>query len=173
LKVAPIDAESWRNRLVRELDSAVVGFDRGARQNRVEVMEQVGRLVGDSLTYTTLLILERMNEGATARMAELASSVGVTCATITRQIQDLERKGLILRTQDDQDGRVSIVGLTEAGSRLAEVASEARRNLLGQALANWSDDDLGEMSRFFRRLEDDMLRFWTAQTSVFTTVEQR
>jgi DNA-binding MarR family transcriptional regulator len=124
------------------------------------------------MTYTALLILERMNEDATTRMTELASSVGVTCVTITRQIQDLERKGVVLRVQDNQDGRVSIVRLTEEGSRAAEVATVARRDRLGQAVGDWSDDDLEQMIGFFQRLPDQILQSGTAPTSVFMPGEE-
>jgi DNA-binding MarR family transcriptional regulator len=106
-------------------------------------------------------------------MTELATSVGVTCATITRQIQDLEKRGLVLRVQDNQDGRASIVRLTEEGSRVAEVTSEARRDGLGRAVADWSDDDLEQMIGFLRRLPDQILQFGTAPTSVFTPGEER
>lgn len=167
-----IDAERQHDRLVLELDSALVGFDQGARQYRAGLMEQVSRLVGYNLTYATLLMLERMNEDATTRMTELASSVGVTCATITRQIQDLEKKGLVLRVQDNQDGRASIVRLTEEGSRVAELASEARRSRLGQAVADWSDGDLEQMIAFFRRLPVEIVQFGTTTTSIVAPDEQ-
>ena len=168
----PIDAKPKNDRLVRELDSALVAFDQGARKHRVELMEQVSRLVGYNLTYPTLLMLDRMNEDAMTRMTELASSVGVTCATITRQIQDLERKGLVVRVQDNQDGRASIVRLTEEGSRVAEVTSEARRDRLGRAVADWSDEDLEQMIGFIRRFPELTFQFGTAPTSVFTPGEE-
>lgn len=163
----PIAAVTRHDRLVRALDEVVVGLDQRTRQVRGGVVEHVGRLVGQNLTFTTLLILWRMREEATTRMTELASSVGVTGATITRQIQDLERKGLILRVQDGQDGRASIVRLTEAGRRIAEVSSEARWELLGQAVQDWSDDDLEQMVALFQRLYGDIHRSWNARTSVF------
>jgi len=163
--VDPIAAGTQHDRLVSALDFVVVGFDQGARQNRAGIIEQVGRLVGQNVTFTTLLILERMKEDATTRMIELASSVGVTCATISRQIQHLERKGLVVRVPDKQDGRASIVRLTEAGRRIAEVSSEARRELLRQAVRDWSDKDLEQMIVFYQRLQDDIRLFWTTRSS--------
>ena len=150
----PIGPKPHDARLVRELDSALAAFDRGARQHRVELMERVSRLVGYALTYNALLMLERMNEDATSRMTDLASSVGVSCVTITRQIQDLEKKGLAFRVQDDQDGRASIVRLTEEGARVAEMTTESRLNSLEQAIADWSDDDVKWLIGFLQRFPD-------------------
>jgi DNA-binding MarR family transcriptional regulator len=144
----------------------LVGFDQSARRNRTGVIEHVSRLVSQNMSYTTLLILERMKEDSTTRMTELASSVGVTGATITRQIQELERKGLVLRLQDEQDGRASVVRLTEAGRRVAEVSSEARRDLLLESAQGWSDDELEQMIVFHQRLQDGINRFWTNRNVV-------
>lgn len=167
-----IDPEPRDPTLVRELDSALVAFDQGARQHRVELMEQVSRLVGYPLTYNALLMLERMNEDATTRMTELASSVGVSCVTITRQIQDLERRGLVYRAQDDQDGRASVVRLTKEGTRVAEIASESRLGGLAQAVAEWGDNDLKSLIGFLQRFPDQFQKLGTAPALVSKTGEE-
>jgi DNA-binding MarR family transcriptional regulator len=164
--VNPIETAARHPELVRVLDMVLVGFDQSARRNRTGVIDHVSRLVGQNMSYTTLLILERMKEDATTRMTELASSVGVAGATITRQIQELERTGLVLRLQDEQDGRASVVRLTEAGHRVAEVSSEARRDLLRESAQGWSDDELEQMIVFHQRLQDGINRFWTRRNSV-------
>jgi DNA-binding MarR family transcriptional regulator len=152
--------------LVRALDGLIVKFDQEGRQNRDGTVKRAGLLTGLDMTFSTLLILERMKDHSTTRMIELAQSAGVTCATVTRQIQALESKGLVFRTQDEQDGRVNIVMLTEKGHTVAEVVGQARQETLQQALDEWNEDDLQQLRTLFERLQGDIRRFWIGRPQV-------
>jgi len=43
---------------------------------------------------------------------------------------------------DEQDGRASIVALTDEGRQMAEAITGARQDALAQVLDDWDDDDI-------------------------------
>ncbi len=65
---------------------------------------------------------------------DLARELGVNAAAVTRQVQELEREGLVRRRPDRRDGRRSYVGLTPKGRRVF-VEIHARTHELERALA--------------------------------------
>lgn len=74
-----------------------------------------------------LAALERL--GGRARMGELAAELGVTRASATALVGPLERRGLVRRAKDPEDGRSVIVALTEAGRRAVRRWGAAPRSL--------------------------------------------
>jgi DNA-binding MarR family transcriptional regulator len=146
--------------LVESVDEMVVSLDQESRKSREEIVKHASRLTGVDMSYTSLLILDQMKDDATTRMTELAQAVGVTSTTVTRRIQDLEKCGLILRTPDGQDGRASVVTLSEKGRQVADVVGRARFEILRGALEGWSEEDLECLLALFGRFRADAQRVW-------------
>jgi DNA-binding MarR family transcriptional regulator len=147
-----------RSSLVRALDEAINEFNRDGRRGRQRAIRRGRRLTGLDWTYSALLIMEEMKENRTLRMTELADLVGTTPPTITKLVKDLEGQGLISRVPDEQDGRASIIGLTEEGRRMAESIGRKRIDELDQVINEWSDVDLERFIILFERLRADMRR---------------
>jgi DNA-binding MarR family transcriptional regulator len=53
-------------------------------------------------------------------ITELARHLGINPAAVTRQVQEMEREGLILRHADRKDGRRTSVSLSSKGRKLFE-----------------------------------------------------
>lgn len=51
---------------------------------------------------------------------DLARQLGINAAAVTRQVQELEREGLVRRRADSKDGRRSYVSLSPKGQKLFE-----------------------------------------------------
>ena len=109
-------------------------------------------------TYSALMILEGLKDNATLRMSQLAESVGTTPPTVTKLVRDLENKGLVTQALDEQDGRASILALTDKGREVAESIRHARQESLRQVLADWTAEDLERFTALFERLRSDMRR---------------
>lgn len=75
---------------------------------------------------------------------DLARQLGINAAAVTRQIQDMEREGLVERRADRKDGRRSHVGLSPQGKRAFAKIHE-RTHELERALASVLGDE--EMRR--------------------------
>lgn len=58
------------------------------------------------------------------RITELAERAGVTKQAISKVVVDLEKRGVVERTQDPKDGRAKIVRLTPSGQAMMMDAFE-------------------------------------------------
>jgi DNA-binding MarR family transcriptional regulator len=70
------------------------------------------------LTFTQYLILKKAQQLGPVSATELARSVELDGGAMTRQLDQLERKGYLLRTPHAQDRRALRIELTDAGRTL-------------------------------------------------------
>ena len=82
------------------------------------------------LTSTQISILGFLKRRGPNRVMALAKLVGITEATASRAISTLERKGLVEKSADPDDGRATRISLTAAGTRVMSRQSEFPRALL-------------------------------------------
>ena len=73
---------------------------------------------------------------------------------MTRQVAALETSGLVRRSRDPQDGRVSRIELTPLGTRRMTEVREGRVEKFGRLLAGWSDEDLARFGDLLARFND-------------------
>jgi DNA-binding MarR family transcriptional regulator len=89
---------------------------------------------GELSTFQGILLATLVDRGP-QRLGVLAATLGTTDATASRNVDALERLGLVRRSPDDADGRGIVVGATTAG--LATV--RARRARLEALVARLVD----------------------------------
>jgi DNA-binding MarR family transcriptional regulator len=77
----------------------------------------------------------------TLRMNELSSVMGVDNSTMTRMVNHLVDKGLVLRKADEKDRRLVRVGLTAAGRKLHEELAGALDNFYKDSLDQIPEED--------------------------------
>lgn len=82
------------------------------------LLEQIG--VGPGQVH----ILSQLNYHGELTQRELAEHTHVTAATISGTLKRMEKAGIVYRTDDNRDARVSIVRLTEKGKVVAEQARQ-------------------------------------------------
>lgn len=81
-----------------------------------------------------------------SHVSTIARDLGVDAAAITRLVAALEKRGLVLRKLDPQDGRRRPVLLSEQGKRLA-LLFHARQHELERTLASRIDEDSLDTAR--------------------------
>ena len=102
----------------------------------------LGHHHGLSLPDLALLLELRGAPGGKLRRSELASRLGVTPSGVARQLQPLERIGLVGRESNPRDARLALVTLTETGSRIADEAKVTAEQAAEGALRSlWGDAD--------------------------------
>jgi len=88
------------------------------------------------ISLTSLATLSTLNRTGPKRITELAAIEGVTQPSMTTLVANLEKQGLVVRSGDPADKRVSLVSLTEAGReymlRRRRVGTEAFAALVSQ-----------------------------------------
>lgn len=92
------------------------------------------------------------SELAPVRVSELAESVDLDLSTVSRQVRDLVAGGLVDKAPDPDDGRASLLSLTAYGAAVLEAVSEGRREVLAEAIADWTDEERDELARSLLRL---------------------
>jgi len=145
-----------RMKLIEALDASIAGFNKDGRISRGRATRRARRLTGMDWTYAALMLLEGMNENDGLRMSQLAEYVGTTPPTVTKIVRELEDRGLVTRRPDDDDGRASILSLTDKGRQVAESIGHARLEDLGRVIAGWSEADLERFVSLFEQLRTDM-----------------
>jgi DNA-binding MarR family transcriptional regulator len=113
---------------------------------------------GVHINRTGHWLLVRVSESAPVRLSEIADSVELDLSTISRQVRDLVAAGLLAKVPDPADGRAALLSITERGLAVLESVSEARRRVLAEAIANWSDEDRNALASGLLRLGTGLQR---------------
>ncbi|HEV2640836.1 MAG TPA: MarR family transcriptional regulator [Actinocrinis sp.] len=79
--------------------------------------------------------LARLDRGGPATSAELARSEQISPQSMGATIAALEARGLVERRADPQDGRRSLLSITEAGQQILRTKRDARTQQLARALS--------------------------------------
>lgn len=82
-----------------------------------------------------LWIMQELADAVGLRVGEVAGKLAIHQATASNLIDDLEKRGLILKRRDARDQRAIQLQLTDAGQRLLAEAPRPARGLLPTALA--------------------------------------
>ena len=91
------------------------------------------------------------------RIGEIAERMQVVGPHVTRQVQGLERRGLVHRIGDPDDRRASLIAPTEEGTEAASRYSASMIRWFMQAVADWSEHDRDELGRLLQKFADDVL----------------
>jgi DNA-binding MarR family transcriptional regulator len=146
-----MESDPQETSLLKALDSSLLRLHQERSEGQKRLAKRASRLAGIDLGYSSILIFETLSEKE-LRVTELAELLRMTAPTVTRQIQDLESKGLIDRTPDRQDGRASILKLSKEGLRVAETIGSLRIERLQRALDGLSLEDVEHLQIALERL---------------------
>jgi DNA-binding MarR family transcriptional regulator len=114
----------------------------------------VGETLDQAVDLTARYLIDRVGLSASAgfllstvsregpsRLCVLATKEGVSQPSMSQLIQRLERQGLVTRSTDPDDGRVTLVAIAEAGQALLDQRRRARRERLTALLATLSSEE--------------------------------
>ena len=108
---------------------------------------------GVEMSRPALAIVSALRSSGPVRLTSLARLVDLEPPLISREVRELYDAGVVERTSDPDDGRVSIVGLTPHGRDLVQRHRDAIDSMTLDAFEEWSMDDI----RTFRELLDRAL----------------
>ena len=103
-------------------------------------------------------VIYMLRNGAAMSQTELALAIRIEQPSMAQMLARMQRDGLIRRTPDPQDGRSSLISLTE--DALAKLPA-ARRVLADgnkRTLAGFSADEITTLVGLMRRLNDNLDR---------------
>jgi DNA-binding MarR family transcriptional regulator len=103
--------------------------------------------------YAVLRCIDDVGEPALGRIARTCA---MDPATVGRQVRQLEADGLVERSRDRRDGRVTVVRFTDAGWAVYGRIVEVRTEYLGEVLAGWTSRERRELVHVVDRLVADL-----------------
>ena len=125
--------------------------------SRARQHERLTAVAGVSLDRSAAALLRHLALAEPVRAGELASRLAVEASHVTRQVQQLERTGHIIRVPDPDDGRAQLIQLTDAGRGTVERMRVVGCLGLQQVLGGWPAEDLGTLAVLFRRMVEDFV----------------
>ncbi|MFW0787545.1 MarR family transcriptional regulator [Gordonia sp. CPCC 206044] len=85
------------------------------------------------------------------RSRELAETLNADPSTVSRHVAQLVDLGLVRREADPDDGRATLLVITEEGRNKVAAMREVRRAAMGESMPDWTDDDLHTLVRLLDR----------------------
>jgi len=124
---------------------------------RGRLYERARAGAGVTLERPAMTILMILNAaGEPLRIGEIANRMQVEGPHVTRQVQVLEKDGLVERVVDPADARARLIALTNRGQ---DAASQYLAVVLGwfaEALSDWPAADRRDLTRLLARMVDDL-----------------
>jgi DNA-binding MarR family transcriptional regulator len=123
-----------RNLIVSEMDAALKNLDISGQQMGIMLM---------------------LRANGTSTPFELSKMLGIDTGLMTRMLDKLETKSLLVRSRDEQDRRVVNLSLTKAGIAVANQIPEIAPDVLNARLKDFTKAELNELRRLLRKFIGD------------------
>jgi DNA-binding MarR family transcriptional regulator len=134
------------NEISATLGYQVIRLCKAHRQRAEAALSQLGLHVGQEL-----LLLQLWQEDG-ASQSQLAEAMKVDISTISKAVQRMERVGLLKRSLDADDARVSRVYLTERGRALHEPVLQLWKTLEARLVAELTETEQALLRRLLLQL---------------------
>lgn len=108
--------------------------------------------ISEELTLEQYSVLRYLGKRGKATSSELADTFCVGKSSITAITTRLFDKQLIERLPDEKDRRVTYLGLTRFGSRLADEMEERIKDVLSQYLGHFAEQEAIQFIETFEKL---------------------
>lgn len=141
----------------------------GSRQAAGRIAEAAGA----EISQQGIQILRALHRHGEQPIAALAGLAHMDISAVSRQLRLLEEDDLVGRAAAASDGRVALVSLTPAGTRVARRIRAVGLRHLSDALADWSGDDRADLSRLMARLVDDLARTDVVPAGTRTSTDRK
>lgn len=107
------------------------------------------------LPFVSYALLSSVDAAGGCRAVDLVTLYRLDKSTVSRQVADLEQRGLVSRAPDPAGGRAQILRVTRAGAELLAAAAERQREELDRRLASWSAEEIEQFARLLSRYNAD------------------
>lgn len=109
---------------------------------------------GNRLDRMALMVLGALTYCGPARLTTVAEKTGFDPSTVSRQVADLEKAGLLDREPDPADRRAILLRATQDGQELLARLSQGRRRRIERLLSDWEPSEIEVFGRLLGRLNE-------------------
>ncbi len=118
------------------------------------VRREMGRILPPECSGGSAAVLTLLGRHGDMRISRLAELLAVDMSVTSRHVAHVAGRGWIERLPDPADRRSRILRLTPAGHDQIGELSRRTTELLTHRLADWSDEEVGQLVRLMGRLRD-------------------
>ncbi|MFI5684699.1 MarR family winged helix-turn-helix transcriptional regulator [Streptomyces sp. NPDC051636] len=116
------------------------------------VKRELGRILPSDCPSGSAAVLTLLGRHGDMRMSRLAELLAVDMSVTSRHVAHVVERGWIERSCDPADKRSRILRLTPEGRELLDELSRRTTHLLAERLGDWSEDEVGQLTRLMARL---------------------
>ena len=138
---------SGRQASVRQIETEVGVLIKRVRR----VIAERAQEVHESLHPSTFLVLTHLADQGPLRASTIVGHFAMDKASVSRQVQHLLDIGLVDRTPDPEDGRATLLSVSDEGRRRLKDVAAHRTKLLDQRLGDWDDQELADFAAVLAR----------------------
>lgn len=118
-------------------------------------MEEQLAETGHELTFSQYVTLKKLEAG-TASVTDLARAAELNPGAMTRLLDKLEARGLLVRVADPADRRALHIHLTDEGRRIWRDIDQCGQRVRKAALAGFDDAEAARFASLLERVRDNL-----------------
>jgi DNA-binding MarR family transcriptional regulator len=141
-KTPPADAE----------DPALDALEREFRRFAMNLSRYKHQIGNGRLDRLALMLLGTLSHCGPSRLSALAERCGFDPSTVSRQVADLEKEGLLERTTDPDDRRAVLLKASPKGKRLLQRLEAGRRQRMQRLISDWTEQEVSTFTSLLGRL---------------------
>ena len=108
-----------------------------------------------NVEWAAQVLLKCVHVDGPKRSGEIADLLQSDPSTVSRQVAALIKDGLLERRADPDDGRASLLHLTERAEQVLADHERVRLEFFARVLKDWSEDDLRHFAALLARFTRD------------------
>lgn len=124
--------------------------------NLARTLEAINRRRKYPLERAHYLLLLYLRQGALS-VGELAAKLSLDNSTVTRQLNAMEKRGLIEKQPNPADGRSALIVRTDVGRDLAETMHQLRTRRIQHMLKDWQQKDIDTLAQLMGNLSEALI----------------
>ncbi|MDE2408306.1 MAG: MarR family transcriptional regulator [Xanthomonadaceae bacterium] len=119
-------------------------------------MERELAAAGHELTFSQFIAMKKLTQGA-ASVTDLARTADLNPGAMTRLLDKLEARGLLVRVADPGDRRALHIHLTEAGRTMWRDIDQCGQRVRERALHGMDEATRTRLTRLLEQARDNLL----------------
>ena len=142
----------YRSELLANLSALILLWDSPAIQGRILAR------TGEVLHQQSHQLLRHLLARGPLRPTTLADSLGTGASHVSKIVGRLEHQGMVMRAQDPEDRRASLISLTELGLAAAMNVYALGDRMISEVLDGWRSEDVRLYTKLTDRFAADAIR---------------
>jgi len=134
----------------------------GALKGQLAARHAGGEDGAHGIEWAAYALLFQLVTDGPKRSSALAEAVCVDPSTVSRQVAELVKAGLVERVPDPADGRASLLVATARGLEVHAMRRARRVATFGRIVADWPADDVATLTDLLVRFNDSFVALRSA-----------